>query len=113
MHYKDVNSVDSREQISKTIKKFGSLGLQVHITEMTISCKSCEWDQEALKQQARGYRNALAACLDNPGVCTAFLTWGFTDARSHYGEDDFPLLFTKAYKKKKAYRAMMKLLLKD
>ena len=27
----------------------------------------------------------LQACLDNPGVCTSFETWGFTDRHSSLG----------------------------
>ena len=31
----------SRENIAETIKSFGELGLQVHITEMDVACPSC------------------------------------------------------------------------
>ena len=47
MHYKNENQVNSREEISSMIKRFGSLGVQVHITEMTVSCKQCKWSKKA------------------------------------------------------------------
>ena len=48
MHFNDVSNVSSRKQIAHTISKFGTLGLQVHITEMSISCEQCAYDRDAL-----------------------------------------------------------------
>ena len=74
----------TRESTAALIKTFGDMGLQVHITEMDVTlCEQlpCDGnDAVALATQAQMYEDALAACFfDNPGVCTAFLTWGFAD----------------------------------
>ena len=47
MHYQSEEEVNSREEISDMIALFGSLGVQVHISEMTVSCEDCEWSNEA------------------------------------------------------------------
>jgi len=61
----------------------------------------------ALAKQATFYTDMLLACLDNPGVCTSFETWGFTDAHTWLGADAFPLPFDTAYAPKPAYDAML------
>ena len=58
------------------------------------------------------YEDALMACFfDNPGVCTAFLTWGFTDKYSwmndRAGGDVYPLLYTDDYSEKPSYDALL------
>jgi len=40
-------------------------------------------------------------------VCTAFLTWGFTDKYTWLGSDKFPLPFDKDYSPKPAWWGMM------
>jgi hypothetical protein len=45
--------------------------------------------------------------LDNPGVCTAFLTWGFTDL---YTNDTNDVIFDRDYEKKPAYDSMLEIL---
>ena len=61
--------------------------------------------------QARIYEDFLQACMvDNPGVCTAFLTWGFTDKYTCQGTQTHPLPFDENYKKKHAYWSMIDLL---
>ena len=78
----DVYNPPTREHVAATIKRFGDLGLQVHVTEMDVKCDAC-WGThgaDPLAAQAKVYEDALAACVeDNAGVCTAFLSWGFTD----------------------------------
>jgi GH35 family endo-1,4-beta-xylanase len=39
MHFNDVSNVPSRKAIARIMSKFGTLGLQVHITEMSIDCE--------------------------------------------------------------------------
>ena len=48
--------------------------------------------------------------MDNPGVCTAFLTWGFTDKYTWLGSGKFPLPYDYNYKQKQAYHSMMSML---
>ena len=60
------------------------LGLQVHITEMDVRIPvdaNGNATAENLQAQAQTYQRILTVCLQNPG-CTAFQTWGFTDAYS-------------------------------
>ena len=69
-------------------------------------------DAAALAEQAQMYEDALMACFfDNPGVCTAFLTWGFTDSYSwmndRAGGDVYPLLYTDDYSEKPSYDALL------
>ena len=103
----------SRKNISDMIKSYGDLGLKVHITEIDVECPGCgslDWNHDNM-QQATVYRNALQACVeDNPGVCTAFLSWGITDKYTFLGTNKHPLPFDTNYKKKPAYQQMQKVL---
>ena len=71
-------------------------------------------DSVQLEAQAQLYQDILAACyIDNPGVCTAFLTWGFTDALTWLDVDGgrfYPLPFDENGEKKEAYWSMYNLL---
>jgi endo-1,4-beta-xylanase len=95
------------------IKSYGELGLQVHITEIDISCTGCSgnnWSDNNIKQ-AQIYKKALEACIvDNPGVCTAFLTWGITDEHTWKGVWNHPLPLDENYRKKPAYTKMNEVL---
>lgn len=99
--------------MSDIIKSYGDLGLQVHITEIDVGCPSCGgtgWSPRNV-QQADVYRNALQACVDdNPGVCTAFLSWGITDKYTWLGTEAHPLPFDQNYNKKPAYTKMVNVL---
>ena len=50
----------------------------MHITELDVKCPDPCSDDD-LTKQADVYGRMLRACLANPGVCTSFETWGFTD----------------------------------
>lgn len=65
------------------------------------------------------YADAFNACYyDNPGVCTAFVAWGFTDKftwKTTYDSEGNayalkPLYFTEDYQTKPAYDAVLDLL---
>ena len=100
---------NSRRNVAKQIKKFGDLGLKVHITELDVKLdNNSDWDYA---KQAEIYRDFLAACfVDNPGVCTAFLTWGVSDAHTWLGTAKHPLPFNERYVKKQSYNYMLDLL---
>ena len=54
------------------------------------------------------YKDAFDACfIDNPDVCTAFLSWGFTDKYTWQKDGKFPLFYTDDYVEKPAYDAML------
>ena len=105
-----VDNPPTREHIAAVIKRFGDLGLQVHVTELDVKCDAC-WGTDGaapLAAEAKVYEDALSACvLDNPGVCTAFLTWGLTDKHTWLGSDKHPLPFDENYAKKPAYDSML------
>ena len=95
----------------------------MHVTELDIEiCERTNGveticdpnDPEALQKQADLYRDVLAACyIDNPGVCTAFLTWGIYDGLTWLDNDGgrfYPLPYDEDYQKKPAYDAMFDLL---
>jgi GH35 family endo-1,4-beta-xylanase len=45
--------------------------------------------------------------MENPGVCTAFLSWGFTDKFSWLGDGQYGLPFDFDYNPKPAFWEMM------
>merc|ERR1711957_446862 len=84
----------STDLVDEAIKKFGSLGLKVHITELDVKCPNCHsGNTSELNKQADVYRNVVQACLQNKGVCEAVLTWGFSDRYTWLGSDKYPLPF--------------------
>jgi endo-1,4-beta-xylanase len=103
------------DPIAKNIARLSALGIQVHITELDVSLPvdaTGAIRSDDLQRQADVYRNALQACLQNPG-CTAIQTWGFTDKYSwicshSHGARGGALLFDKTYKPKPAYAAVLK-----
>ena len=102
-------------KVSANIARLGKLGLKVHITEMDVSCPDPCGPAE-LEQQAEIFASMLRACLANPGVCTSFESWGFTDAVTWLtGErcatkSCHPLPFDEQYTPKPAALAMLKVL---
>jgi len=110
---------ESLSAVSDNIKRYGELGLQVHITEMDVKCPD-PCDAEMLAKQADVYGLLLKACLAHPGVCTSFETWGFTDeytwlkgkrCNSSTGKEDcHPLPFNATYSPKPAASRMLWLL---
>eukprot|EP01060_Flectonema_neradi_P012284 TRINITY_DN19155_c0_g1_i1.p1 TRINITY_DN19155_c0_g1~~TRINITY_DN19155_c0_g1_i1.p1 ORF type:complete len:357 (+),score=84.26 TRINITY_DN19155_c0_g1_i1:64-1071(+) len=86
-------------------QRFASLGLEIHVTELDISCdQSCTLDQQAAK-----YEQVLKLCLDQPS-CKSFETWGFTDKYLWNTKIQRPLPFNATYGKKPAYYTLLKTL---
>jgi hypothetical protein len=75
---------------------------------MDVTIKDNSWASQ--QEQARIYEDVLGACLENPGVCTAFLTWGFSDKFTWLGTAKAPLPYDQWYKPKPAYNSMLSLL---
>ena len=106
--------------VRANIQRLGALGLQVHITELDISCGSypdysCQtWSTTQKAQQASAYKELMQICLDLKKTCTSFETWGFTDRYTWltgvYGSDQFPLPFDSSYNPKPACDALVQVL---
>jgi len=99
--------------ISANIKRFTTLGVQVHITEMDVALPvdpDGNPRPQDLQRQADIYREVASACLSDPG-CRAIQTWGFTDKYSWIGSHSkqthgAALPFDRNYGAKSAYEAL-------
>lgn len=119
----DVN----KENLSKSIDLFSSLGLEVQITELDISVYPYyhNMDRSTLPKEIKPYTEALALKLaakykevfevfrDKKDKISNVTFWGVADNNtwlSDYvvrGRTDYPLLFDKDYKAKKAFYTIM------
>ena len=102
-------AVPSLQSLTDNIKRFGDLGLEVHITELDVRIQSPTTPQK-LQQQATEYRNVVMACRAHP-KCTMITVWGVTDAIS-WIDSFFPgfsdaLLFDRQYRPKPAYTSTL------
>eukprot|EP00041_Stephanoeca_diplocostata_P007609 m.109180 g.109180 ORF g.109180 m.109180 type:complete len:454 (-) comp16962_c0_seq1:150-1511(-) len=89
--------------VKANIARYAALGVEVHITELDISCKgSC-----SLQEQAVTYAGMLEACLSSP-ACKNFETWGFTDK---YAWESHQLPYDSNFHTKPAYTALLEGLL--
>ncbi len=88
LHVSESFSEEEIAGVSDNIAKVGALGLEIHFTEIDVSCGSwptysCPaWGEDQQDQQAAVYRGLLEACLGATSICTSFETWGFTDKYS-------------------------------
>lgn len=112
MHLKlDKKERPSIQGIKDNIERLTALGLEVHITEADIKIPSPFTPEKEL-EQAKLYGEMLHACWSVPG-CTAFYTWGFTDASSWLydrGDNVAPLPFDEEYQPKLAVYYMLHIL---
>jgi endo-1,4-beta-xylanase len=91
--------------------RLGKLGIDVHITEMDVSCaryneKCTIWSDTEKEMQAQVYAAVLQACLDS-SYCKSFQTWGVSDNFSWIGVNNHPLLFDENYLPKPAFYALL------
>jgi len=98
--------------VKQNLQRLAALGLEIHMTEIDVSCGSnCpSWGPTQEQAQAQVYADLLAACLAEP-KCTSFETWGFTDKYSWLGENKHPLPFDENYNKKPAFTSLLNTLL--
>jgi len=87
------------KSIVSNFQRFADLGLEIHITEMDISCPN--YTQTIETQQAEMYQQVLRACLA-VDKCNNFETWGFTDKVTWKGTDEHPLPWDQYYNPKTA-----------
>lgn len=92
----------------------------MHITEIDVDLcdpsdtEPCVATPERLAAQAQMYEDAFNACYyDNPDVCTAFVSWGFTDNYTWKREELLPLYFTADYETKPSYTALLDAIQED
>ncbi len=105
-----IDSPPNSQDIVTNIARLGTLGLEVHITEMDVKIIDGSGSfNERLINQAVVYRDVFDVCLEQD-ACTAFVMWGFTDKYSwiydHEGSsypDEAPLIFDPEYDPKPAY----------
>lgn len=92
--------------LTRTMRRFTSLGLEVQITEMDVGTSLLGVDRaERMERQAQAYGAAARAC--NAVVeCTRLTTWGFTDAVSWLSAGESGLLFDRQYRPKPALAAV-------
>lgn len=95
----------TRQSMTDNIKRFGDLGLDVHITELDVALPAPS-TSATLASQATIYRDVVAACNAHPR-CTLVTTWGISDATSWIdaaapGFTD-PLMFDRQYAQKPSY----------
>jgi endo-1,4-beta-xylanase len=105
-------SVQHQPQLNKItdlISRYCQLGLEVHITELDVSCEGACNAGDVQNKQGQVFSNALKACLTN-SCCTGFLVWGIGDNDSWLGADKKGLLFDGSYKPKSQYNALLNVL---
>jgi endo-1,4-beta-xylanase len=113
----DTESSLSEESLRANFKRFGDLGLVIHVTEMDVGIpknkkKNKGPTPKQLAAQAELYRKVMRVCRETP-QCQAFLTWGLTDKYNWIDEGSdmtSPLLLDAQYQPKPAYRAIQDLL---
>jgi len=91
--------------VANTFRRIRNLGLDVYITELDVSIRSGQNEQ----QQANVYAGVLRTCLAEPN-CQAMQIWGFSDRYSWRRGYD-PLILDRAYQPKPAYRALQEVFL--
>jgi endo-1,4-beta-xylanase len=100
-----VSGHPSVQDLRNNLKRFGDIGLEVHITELDVKGGS----QSA--QQAQVYKDLITACLAEP-CCKSFQTWGIIDKYSWVGDNEKALLFNDQYQPKDAACSVLDVLLK-
>jgi endo-1,4-beta-xylanase len=108
----DLNSAPSQAEMSSNMARLAALGLEVHITEMDVRLpvdSNGNASAAALASQAAIYQSVMSACQAAPN-CTAFLTWGISDAYSWipstYPGFGAALLLDAKYQPKAAYNSV-------
>lgn len=96
------------EDVKSNMNRLAKLGLEIHVTEMTVKLKE-PVTEETLMAQAMVYRDVLTAALSVKNF-KAFVLWGFTDKYSSI-PGRFPghgasLMLDENYRPKPAYTAV-------
>ena len=108
-----VRNAPPAEELAANIERLGKLGLEVQITELTVSVDPEDGTkEERLRKQAKVYYDVTRAAVEAKN-CTAVIIWGLSDRRlrAKHGEDeDFvgTLPWDHRYRQKPACYAMKK-----
>jgi len=109
----DLNYGNMLDGVRQNMQRIADLGLEIHITELDVSCNSnggCGgWGNNQLQQQANVYKGLLQVCMEQKN-CTSFETWGFTDKYTWKGTDQHPLPFDQNYQPKPAFNSLLQTL---
>jgi endo-1,4-beta-xylanase len=114
----NVGGTNTAERIAAIFKRFGDLGLEVHITEMDVRTEAVKGPagsgvpDSQLARQADIYGTVMRACLAVP-ACKLFTVWGLADKYSWIRWEDpqnKPLLFDDALNPKPAYHRLIEIL---
>ncbi len=97
----------TQQRTQENYQRFRDLGLEVQLTEVDVQLSGTAPKPERLAAQAKVYSDLLKTCL--AVKCTAFITWGFTDAFS-WRAGSSPLPFDSSYEPKPAYFALLEVL---
>lgn len=97
--------------LQSAIRRFGSLGVDVYITELDLPLTALTGSTELrLDIQRRIAHNITAACYAEP-ACKGVTTWGFTDRYTGQGAAAMPLPFDVDYVAKPFYDGLARALL--
>jgi endo-1,4-beta-xylanase len=101
----DLNYDNMVAGVIQNIQRYAALGIEVHFTEIDVSCPGCSAQQ--LQTQAKIYGDLVNACLNNKDTCKSFESWGYTDKYTWLGSDKHPLPFDENYNKKPAFNSLL------
>ncbi len=103
--------------VETALKKFGSLGLEIHITELSLSCDGDELTEANLKKQAQAYEDYFKMFVrndtDNGGKVniTAVTIFGLMDGFVFYDNDNTTYtLFDTNFRPKPDFYSVQKVL---
>jgi len=117
----------SRSELEKSISLFSSLGLKIQVTELDVSVysgnqggqiirskqesKTAEFTPDAEEKQLQQYKMIFEVLRKHKNQITGVTFWNLSDRYSWLdfrGPKNYPLLFDKEYKPKKAYYEVIK-----
>jgi endo-1,4-beta-xylanase len=96
-------SQPSVDKYETALKKYASIGCEIHVTELDITKDNGASDS----QQATSYKNIVNA-IKNCDKVTSLTVWGTNDNMS-WRRNQQPLLFNGSYQPKEAYNAIIAL----
>lgn len=99
----ELGDAPSQERLETLGNTYGSLGLDVAITELDVAVGDAE---DAEQRQAEVYRDVAQACAQLAN-CTGVTVWGIKDDWSWLGEEERPLPFDADGEPKPALDALL------